>query len=353
MKTNIYRVLAVIGTIMALILLGAGVYLICTPAVETVEISTVSPTTEPTETTTETSRVVPTPVTTLTPAATTTPTPVATATPMPIATATPEPEHALLLHQINVGCSNAYLVQFNGYNIVIDSGDKYSHVRKNVQEYLKSASSDFKVDFYFATHWHRDHVTNIDMVLNNFGKSETIVYGPSTLPSSDIVKKIGKTEYRQLVVGDILEIPGGLTIYCVGPFQIDDGGNVNRDSLNLVFCYKDFKAMICGDYVRNEVLEGFEQLVSNVDILQFPHHGLSSGESNFSVSKKVLQTINPKTVLVPANSAGPARKFLKKCGIESNVHTNQSGNVAIITYGNGYDVHTDVAPGDFKSLAAE
>ena len=245
---------------------------------------------------------------------------------------------AFELHQIDVGCANAYLLRYGEHSIFIDGGQSFGY--KTVSNYLDNLGVAY-IDFYIATHWHGDHVSNTSKILEKYAHPATVVYGPSEKPNSKY--PITKGSYSQLVAGNTFTI-GEVTFTCVGPYEVKQGGNANPDSLNLVIEYGDFKALLTGDYMYNKVIEEYPELTENVDVLQMPHHGLDP----LCISEKAFAHCNPEIVLVPANSSAPTKSLVRDLGTETKVLDNQSGCIAIVTYGEGFRVYTDVDASNFE-----
>lgn len=275
-----------------------------------------------------------------------TPEPVVEDTPTPEPEIAPEPKK-LALHQINVGCANAYLLQYGETNIFIDGG-LYSSL-KTVVSYLDEHGVTH-LDAYIGTHWHGDHTDNAAELIERYGDSETILYGPSETAdglvkilrnrvyskNSSAAKLGSNVNYVQFKVGDTLTF-GEMELICVGPYKIQQSGSCNYDSMNFVIRYGDFKAFMTADYVHSkQVLESYGDLIADVDVLQMPHHGLDP----ICINEAALKHANPEVILVPANSSNPTKKMVQNCGLDSTVYDNKSGNVVITTYGDGFEVQT-------------
>ena len=265
---------------------------------------------------------------------------------MPTATPAPAPKK-LALHQISVGCANAYLLQYGDTNIFIDGG--LSGSLKTVESYLE-AHGVSHLDAYIGTHWHGDHTDNAAELLSRYGDANTVLYGPSESvdglvkmlrervysKKSSAAKLPSDVKYVQFKAGDTLTF-GNMELICVGPYEIRQDGACNYDSMNFVIRYGDFKAFMTGDYVHSkQVLESYGDIVADVDILQMPHHGLDP----IYISKALLKLANPEVILVPANSSGPTGKLIRECGLDCVKYDNKSGNIVITTYGEDFELTT-------------
>lgn len=239
----------------------------------------------------------------------------------------------LEIHQINVSCANAYLIRYDNYTIFVDGGQSFAYNR--VEKYLSNFDVD-SIDCYIATHWHSDHVSNAEKILTNYGSSKTVVYGPSESPSSKFLSN--NHHYMQMVHGASFNL-GDITITCVGPDSVTQSGAVNNDSLNVLIQYGDFKFLITGDYLEDAAFNMYADLLTDIDVLQMPHHGLKP----YCISEDALIVCNPSTILVPAESSKPTSELVAKLDLEANVLDNTSGSIAIVSYGdNNYQIYTNV-----------
>ena len=242
------------------------------------------------------------------------------------------------LHQIDVGCANAYLIQYDDQTVFIDGGQSFSW--KTVNNYLSNLGIT-SIDIYINTHWHGDHADNMSKILQNYGHPATLVYGTSAYPNDKY--PVSQGIYIQFKNNDSFQL-GDVTFTCVGPYQVKDAGTSNYDSLNIIIQYDDFKAFITGDYVYDEAIAEHAELTKDVDILQMPHHGLEP----LCMSKAALEHCNPSLILVPANSSSPTNKIVRDLNLEATVLNNQSGCIVIVTYGDDYEFYTGVIASDFE-----
>ena len=245
----------------------------------------------------------------------------------------------LEIHQIDVSCANAYLIRYDGFTIFVDGGQSFSH--DDVVKYLDNFGVK-SIDCYIATHWHKDHVANMVSILNTYAHERTIVYGTSESPSGKYY--VPKGVYTQMVPGTTFNV-GDVGFLCVGPDQVTQNGTTNPDSLNILIQYKNFKFLMTGDYMKDAVISMFGELVQNVDVLQMPHHGLSP----FCISEGAFSHCNPSTILVPADASKPTHELVESLGMDAQVLDNTNGCIAVVSYGNGYNVYTNVStPADLK-----
>lgn len=248
----------------------------------------------------------------------------------------------LQVHQINVGCANAYLLICGDTKIMIDGGTEHAAKRIEMMEYLRQAGLD-KLDAVIVTHYHDDHVGNIQHILGEFGHPQTIVYGPAEDMAYNY-RPLVTGIYKQMKNFDEIQI-GGMHFTCVGPDTIDGKGGINRDSLNFVLTYGSRRWLFTGDFVRGQsVIRDHEALVKDIDVFQFPHHGLTP----YCVDAWVVKILKPEYVLVPGVSAWNVKDMMRKTNNQDSVVLDYSkGHVVILSDGESLDVHTNVEPGQF------
>ena len=262
----------------------------------------------------------------------------------------------LEVHQMALGIADGYLIRLGDVNILVDGGNANPKAPTDaVVNYLRAAGVN-RLDAVIITHWHLDHCMCLNDVLTLFGDADTVVYSPAErVPDSifngSVTVKIGPLvtgEHRQMHMGDVLTF-GGMTITCIGPEKLKQGGGCNQDSLNFVLQYGSRRFLFTGDFAQSNCInQQYTELCAYVDVLKFPHHGIEP----YEIGKKALRVVRPQYVLVPGvvnehsiwNFADNiVVKFPKE-----NVLSNADGHVVIQTDGGErFDVLTQVQPEDF------
>ncbi len=298
------------------------------PTATPTTVPTATPTSAPTATPTTVPTATPTSVPTATP--TTVPTVTPTSAPTTVPTTIPVKDDVYQLTQIDVGPANAYLVKTEKITIFIDGGNDFNY--QTVKAFLDSQNVH-KIDILIVTHWHGDHADNANRLIADY--NIPVVYGNSVNPQSKFLTTENSKKYSQMLSGNSFNF-GNLTLTCVGPYKTTGGENYR--SLNLLFQFGERKFLICGDYCYYQTIQDFPELLKNIDVLQFPHHGLKE----FCITQKTLIHMNPQFVLVPANTSGPAKNLIKtlKLNVEQ-VFDGQNGNVTFTTNGSMLSVSTN------------
>ena len=131
-----------------------------------------------------------------------------------------EDSPVMQLHQVDVGCANAYLLLSGETVILIECGINWykgiGDTPDKLMNYIASTGIDH-YDAHFITHWHNDHCLLMPELSELYGSDSSSVYGPSTgLPD---FLSLPKGNYCQLKAGESLEI-GPFHILCVAPETI-------------------------------------------------------------------------------------------------------------------------------------
>lgn len=252
------------------------------------------------------------------------------------------------LHQINIGCADAYLLMIGDTAIMIDGGN-YDYYAKpdKLMNYLRAAGFE-TLTAYILTHYHSDHDGNFRLIMEEFGDENTVVYGPSeTLPDKHLPMPCGV--YAQMRDGDRFTV-GPLSFQCIGPAKLsDDNGANNQDSLNFIVTYGARRYLFTGDYASSyNILDHYADDVRDIDVLKFPHHALEYPEDlhPFYITREALQLCNPAIILVPGAYA-KINRYLRTLHLTGVCYGNHDGNFIVFSDGESLHVVTNVQPGQY------
>ena len=251
------------------------------------------------------------------------------------------------LHSLALVSANCQLLIAGDTVILIDGGtDTDANLTPDVMmDYIAATGIDH-IDAHFVTHYHNDHAQQLDDFSRLYGTDSTVVYGPSEkLPSRFLPLPNGR--YEQITAGQEVDV-GPFHVKCVGPEPSPSNkGEVNRNSLNLIFTYGQIRLLVTGDYVTGYVRDTFPDDVADIDILIFPHHGIEP----FAIGEKALRLINPGLVLVPGRSSSAVIALLKRNNLAPEVRSPAYGHVVVTSDGTGWEVHDNVQPGEYGYTA--
>ena len=262
-----------------------------------------------------------------------------------------EEKELLRLHQVNIGGGDAYILTVGGLVILVDCGSDSTEPigsgiwNKPLFEYLEALGTDHE-DYHFVTHWHNDHCYNVNILAEMYGTDDLVVYGvsPEIWPELD---PLAKGTYRQLRDGDHLNI-GPLDILCISPpYREDLHGHTNRESMNFIVTYGAHTFMFTGDFMDWTLYKRWKDVLKNkVDVLSFPHHGLSNP---ISATKEVYRLVDPRVVLIPGGERGTVKSFALNeahVGEDAMYLCNHDGNLLVTSDGTNLWVAHDVVPGE-------
>ena len=172
---------------------------------------------------------------------------------------------------IDVGQGDSCLIMSEGKSLIIDGGveDEGRYSVSTVLDYYGITSVDIAV----ASHMDEDHIGGLNY-LDSVGRIDTFL------------------KCYDLSSGDEIRMTDDITLYCVWPCEVTDGGN--EDSIVLRLVYGDLSILYTGDigFMSEEAL-----IVSGADIdsdiLKVGHHG-----SAYSTSSEFLEYVTPDIAVI-------------------------------------------------------
>ncbi|MBR3494636.1 MAG: MBL fold metallo-hydrolase [Clostridia bacterium] len=264
---------------------------------------------------------------------------------------TPVPQAPeLRLHQISNGSTDCYLVTCGDFVMLVDCGENTSIHNSNSKRlfgYLDAYGIDH-VDIHLVTHWHDDHAYNIPQINERYGGENTIVFGTS----AELPERFGPLQhgvYRQLRDGDRVQA-GPVELLCVGPEESDLSGEFNKHSLNVVMYYQSHRFLFTGDWVDGTVVKRHEEELNRIDVLSFPHHGLTP----MCIRPYTMRVLSPRVILVPGGggSEDKVKDFVfHECSVKRmpRFYSNRDGHVHVIVRGNELRTAYHVTPGEYPA----
>ena len=228
------------------------------------------------------------------------------------------------IHFLNVGNSDAILLESNGMFALIDAGEgnnnprrktDYKGYEQEVLSYLKSVASDngkVKLEFILGTHSHYDHIGSFETVISNDAIQIETAYFKQFDP--EIAKdyeteswKINET-YNAVIsalnaknVDVITSIPDQMVF---GDFNLEFyntetpaelvGEGENAASIGIKVTKGSKSAFLAADFTKSCGLEQiYGDEIGDIDLLKAGHHGYY-GSSSASYLKK----LNPEIIIV-------------------------------------------------------
>ncbi len=262
-----------------------------------------------------------------------------------------------LLHitMLSVGQAESLLLRLPDKSTLLVDGGGYLFENDNDfgQKYLAPALGALhvtRVDRMVATHEHPDHSGGLPFIIKNFPVGEFWSVRRVTAEIDEALQQ-KRLPRHTLTVGEIIELPGPVTITVLSPaISPSTGGdsedNVNEQSLVFRLVYGQFSMLFTADAgFEAELAMCAEKGLLESTILKVGHHG-----SRYSTSEKFLDRVHPKTALI---SAGAGNRF----GLPSTrtvdllmkrriplYRTDRDGTIEVVTDGTTWSVTTPYKP---------
>lgn len=202
-----------------------------------------------------------------------------------------KPATRLIIFDVNQ--ANAFLIQHQGKNILIDAGrDLRIKNRYYSLPQILNKMGIRKLDAVFITHTDRDHAGQLLPVSEYISKGT--IYSAEQLPTlpSEIVRQ-----------GDVISLAPDLKFLILSPDSQLIRGSADRNDLSLVMkCFIGGKTVLITGDVGESVLSALsrEVPVLQSDFLMYPHHG-----SSHSFSRTFLEAVQPQLVIFSAGYNNP------------------------------------------------
>lgn len=253
-------------------------------------------------------------------------------------------EYALSVHYIDVGKADAILIQCDGKNMLIDSGN--IDPSNKVIEYLKKRNVK-NLDLVVATHPDKDHIGSMANIIYEFNIQKFMMpeIPEDIVPKSSVYQSmIYALNSKNLIVnnpvsGDTFTL-GNANCNILAPIkQYDD--STNNNSIVIKLNYKNDSFLFVGDAEKEE-----EQDILNTEydlkstVLKVGHHG-----SKTSTTKEFLEAVAPQYAVICVgedNNDLPKKSVLDrltKNGVKT-YRTDLNGNIVITTDGSGVNIFT-------------
>lgn len=210
---------------------------------------------------------------------------------------------AVRVNMLDIGQGDAFLIQTDNKNIMIDTGDYTSR-------YLLAAALERlqirRIDMLILTHAHADHIGNAAYLINNFDVGEVLDNGQASgsryyrlYRAACTVKQV---PCRALTAGDSVALDDDVYFDVMNPPAYETNYSVNNLSVVGKLVYKDFTMLFTGDIeseAESELVFGEAKI--DAVVLKAAHHG-----SKTSSVMNFVEAVNPEVVFI---SAGRDNKF--------------------------------------------
>lgn len=260
-------------------------------------------------------------------------------------------EGALIVHMIDVGQGDSFLLVQDGRIALVDCGT--ASAGEEIVKYLQDLGIS-NIDYVFGTHPHDDHMGGMYEVITNFDIGKVIIPEINNVEVTSnwylkLMKELkdGGYQVEHPEVGTVYDL-GGASLKVIGPIQ-EPTSNKNNYSIVLKVSFGEMDMIMTGDAektVEKDILEAGEDI--EAEILKVGHHG-----SDTSTSEEFLDAINPDYALISAEVGNKYKhpiisvmEELKERDILV-YRTDESGTV-IVTI-TAEDISFSCNPGDYLS----
>lgn len=264
-----------------------------------------------------------------------------------------EKDADITIRYIDVGQGDCELISYAGQNILIDAGEK--EAAEAVIGVLDGLGIK-KLDYVIATHPHSDHIGALGNIIDKYDIGTVIAprIKDELVPTSKAYERFLTALSKK---GQKLTAAKAGAVYSLADenkendntaFEVlapigNDYDDLNDWSVVIRLVHGENAFLFTGDAEKaaeSDIVASGAKL--SADVLKAGHHGSSS-----STSKKFLEAVSPKTVIISCgdgNSYGHPHKGtiekLDKNSIEY-YRTDQCGTITVYSDGDSYRVQTE------------
>lgn len=258
----------------------------------------------------------------------------------------------LHVYMLNVGQADSILIQYNGQNMLIDTGD-VDH-RASLVKQLKDKNVS-EIENVIITHPHGDHLGGMTALFKNFKIKHIYDNGVtannamyrnylSTIKSNgiphDTLRKGDQVTFNKDIIFTILA-PSEPLFSADNTRKVSTNGITNNNSIVSRMTYGDFSILFSGDAQKESEKKMLNEYGNQLksDILKVGHHG-----SKTSSYIQFVKAVAPKAALISCG-AGNEYKFPHKPTLDTLnklsvaiYRTDIDGTITITSNGESYSI---------------
>lgn len=200
----------------------------------------------------------------------------------------------LVIHYIDVGQGDSILIQFNGKNMLIDSGPTENS--SSLLSYLKKLHIT-NIKYVITTHPHEDHIGCMDKIIDRYPISAFFAPKITTTTKAfeNMISSLNKksTKINIAKAGVTLDFDEAMQCQLLAP-NSTSYKDLNDYSAVLRLVYENTSFIFMGDAQKlseKEILSNYTDIQS--DVIKIGHHG-----SRTSSSEEFIKAVNPKLAII-------------------------------------------------------
>ena len=260
-------------------------------------------------------------------------------------------EGEFVVHMIDVGQADCFLIIQNGQTALVDCGTRSTG--KDAVEYIKKLGIT-TLNYVIGTHPHDDHMGGMYDIITNFEVGTVIMPDSrdAEITANWYIKlmeelKTGDYNVEYPKQGDIYNLED--VVMKVLSAETDVSGNTNNYSIVMKVSFGEMDMIMTGDAeteIEEQILESGVDI--DAEILKVGHHG-----SDTSTSQEFLDAITPDYGLISCKTGNKhehpiksTMEKLKECNVEV-YRTDECGSVIMTITTDSITFNCN--PGDYLS----
>lgn len=231
---------------------------------------------------------------------------------------------------LKAGQADAIIMQTQNHSIIIDCGEEDDG--DAVIEYLQENNIS-NVDYFFITHFDKDHVGGFPEVMENVTASN--IYVPNYKGNNDeydaYLKVVDENNLSITTLDEDITFTIEDILFEVStPKKQSYSEGDNDFSLVISVTHGDNTFLFTGDAEADRLTEVISVFGRQYDFLKVPHHGKYNKNT-----KRFITTVNPTYSVICDSEKNPAEDETVSIleFVESEIYSTKNGNVSILSDG--------------------
>lgn len=231
---------------------------------------------------------------------------------------------------LKAGQADAIIMQTQNHSIIIDCGEEDDG--DEVIEYLQENNIS-NVDYFFITHFDKDHVGGFPEVMENVTASN--IYVPNYKGNNDeydaYLKVVDENNLSITTLDEDITFTIEDILFEVStPKKQSYSEGDNDFSLVISVTHGDNTFLFTGDAEADRLTEVISVFGRQYDFLKVPHHGKYNKNT-----KRFITTVNPTYSVICDSEKNPAEDETVSIleFVESEIYSTKNGNVSILSDG--------------------